>query len=103
MIDLRSVKLFQRHSQIGLRAYALTGVEDLQELFQVNGIHCHAKGSTPCLINIRLQVFGDEHVAVSFADLLLVGGLPFRAPTESDLARFGGQHAAVIRFLCFPL
>ena len=33
MINLGSVKLFHRHLQIGLRAYALTGVEDWQKLF----------------------------------------------------------------------
>ena len=31
--------------------------------------------------------------------LLLVVGLPFRAPAESDLAGFGDQHGAVLSFL----
>ena len=32
---------------------------------------------------------------MDFAELLLVGGLIFRAPAEPDLAGFGDFHAAV--------
>ena len=34
--------------------------------------------------------------AVSGTELLLLGGLPFYAPAEPDLADFGDQHTVVI-------
>ena len=80
MIDLGSVKLFQRHLQIGLRAFAVIVVEDWHKLFSGKLNYCHARGSTLCLINTRLQVSGDQRVVFSLSDLLLVDGLPFRAP-----------------------
>ena len=51
------------------------------------------------MINTRLQVSGDQHVAVSLADLLLVGGLQFRASAYSDLAGFGEYHSTVLIWL----
>ena len=40
--------------------------------------------------------------AVFHAELLLLGGLPFCAPAEPDLAGFGDQYTVVL-ILCVPV
>ena len=57
-----------------------------------------------------LAGFGDQHAAVLsvlrlFASdgrskLLLMVGLPFCAPVESDLAGIGDQHPVILLLLC---